>query len=200
MDLYPLYNSVRIALISTVIIFFAGTAAAYYISRLPRAVKGFLDVILTIPLVLPPTVIGYLLLRGLGPHRLFGEFFMNTFDIRLTMTWWSTVIATSVVSFPLMYRSCRGAFESFDTNIADAARTLGHGGTFIFWRLMLPVCRSVIRDCNCGMACFGLEIKHVGKRSFRRKIGIAGNKSFLICLNTADHVGFFLYCLRTVNK
>ncbi len=144
MDLYPLYNSVRIALISTVIIFFAGTAAAYYISRLPRAVKGFLDVILTIPLVLPPTVIGYLLLRGLGPHRLFGEFFMNTFDIRLTMTWWSTVIATSVVSFPLMYRSCRGAFESFDTNIADAARTLGHGGTFIFWRLMLPVCRSGI--------------------------------------------------------
>ncbi|MBO6009677.1 MAG: molybdate ABC transporter permease subunit, partial [Ruminobacter sp.] len=87
MDLYPLYNSVRIALISTVIIFFAGTAAAYYISRLPRAVKGFLDVILTIPLVLPPTVIGYLLLRGLGPHRIFGEFFMNAFDIRLTMTW-----------------------------------------------------------------------------------------------------------------
>ena len=72
MDLYPLYNSVRIALISTAIIFFVGTAAAYYISRLPRVLKGILDVILTIPLVLPPTVIGYLLLRILGPNRAIG--------------------------------------------------------------------------------------------------------------------------------
>ena len=66
MDWYPLYNSVRIALISTVIIFFAGIAAAYYVARLPRAVKGVLDAVFTLPLVLPPTVVGYLLLRVLG--------------------------------------------------------------------------------------------------------------------------------------
>ena len=63
MDWYPLYNSVRIALLSTVIIFFAGIAAAYYVARLPRAVKGVLDAVFTLPLVLPPTVVGYLLLR-----------------------------------------------------------------------------------------------------------------------------------------
>lgn len=144
MDLYPLYNSVRIALISTVIIFFIGTASAYYISRLPRAVKGVLDVLLTIPLVLPPTVIGYLLLRVLGPHRLVGGFFLEWFDLRLTMNWWSTVFATTVVSFPLMYRTCRGVFESFDVNITQAAQTLGLSNTYIFWRLMLPVCKSGI--------------------------------------------------------
>ena len=69
MDWYPLYNSVRIALISTIIIFFAGIAAAYYVARLPRAVKGVLDAVFTLPLVLPPTVVGYLLLRVLGPRQ-----------------------------------------------------------------------------------------------------------------------------------
>ena len=69
MDWYPLYNSLRIALISTVIIFFAGIAAAYYVARLPRVLKGVLDVLFTLPLVLPPTVVGYLLLRVLGPKR-----------------------------------------------------------------------------------------------------------------------------------
>ncbi len=69
MDWYPLYNSLRIALISTVIIFFAGIAAAYYVARLPRVLKGVLDVLFTLPLVLPPTVVGYLLLRVLGPKE-----------------------------------------------------------------------------------------------------------------------------------
>ncbi|SFP32056.1 molybdate transport system permease protein [Ruminobacter amylophilus] len=144
MDLYPLYNSVRIALISTAVIFLAGTAAAYYISKLPRTLKGILDVILTVPLVLPPTVIGYLLLRVLGPNRLLGGFFMEYFDLRLTMNWWSTVFATTVVCFPLMYRTCRGIFESFDENIILAAKTLGLSNIFIFWRLILPVCKSGI--------------------------------------------------------
>lgn len=144
MDLYPLYNSVRIALISAVIIFFTGIWAAYYVSRLPRSLKGIIDVILTIPLVLPPTVIGYLLLRILGPHRMVGSFFLEYFDLRLTMTWWSTVFATTVVSFPLMYRTCRGAFESFDENLASAAQTLGRSSTWIFWRLRLPLCRQGI--------------------------------------------------------
>ena len=72
MDWYPLYNSLRIALISTAIIFFAGIAAAYYVARLPRVLKGVLDVLFTLPLVLPPTVVGYLLLRVLGPKRAVG--------------------------------------------------------------------------------------------------------------------------------
>ena len=86
MELFPLWNSLRVAGISTVIIFFAGIFAAYYIAKAPRFVKGVLDVVLTLPLVLPPTVVGYLLLRVLGPKRILGAWFLETFSVRLTMT------------------------------------------------------------------------------------------------------------------
>lgn len=74
-----------------VVVFFADIAAAYYIAKLPRLVKGVLDVILTLPLVLPPTVVGYLLLRVLGPKRLIGTWVLETFGIRMVMTWWSAM-------------------------------------------------------------------------------------------------------------
>lgn len=144
MDLYPLWNSLRIAGISTVIVFFAGILAAYYIARLPRAIKGAVDVILTLPLVLPPTVVGYLLLRVLGPRRLIGAFFLEHFGLRLTMVWWSAIFATVVVIFPLMYRTCRGAFESFDNTLAAAGQTLGLSNSYIFWRVRMPSCRPGI--------------------------------------------------------
>ena len=85
MDWYPLWNSLRIAAISTVIIFFLGILAAYYVAKLPRLVKGVLDVVLTLPLVLPPTVVGYFLLRLLGPKRTIGLWFLEMFDLRLTI-------------------------------------------------------------------------------------------------------------------
>lgn len=110
MDWYPLWNSLRIAAISTVIIFFLGIFSAYYIAKAPRVVKGVLDVVLTLPLVLPPTVVGYLLLRVLGPNRILGSFVLDVFGIKMTMTWWSAIFATTVVIFPLMYRTARGAF------------------------------------------------------------------------------------------
>lgn len=144
MDWFPLYNSLRIAGISTVLIFFAGIFAAYYIAKAPRLVKGILDVILTLPLVLPPTVVGYLLLRVLGPKRPLGAWFLSAFGIRLTMTWWSAVFATAVVIFPLMYRTARGAFESFDETLAYAGKTLGLSNTYIFWRIRMPACRQGI--------------------------------------------------------
>ena len=95
MDWYPLYNSLRIALISTAIIFFAGIAAAYYVARLPRVLKGVLDVLFTLPLVLPPTVVGYLLLRVLGPKRTVGAWVLAHFNLKLTMVWWSAIFALS---------------------------------------------------------------------------------------------------------
>ena len=144
MDWFPLLNSLRIAAISTVITFFAGILAAYYISKVPKLLKGVLDVIFTLPLVLPPTVVGYLLLRLLGPRRPVGLLFLALFDLRLTMTWWSAAIATTVVIFPLMYRTARGAFESFDETLAQAGQTLGLSNTYIFWRIRLPVCRQGI--------------------------------------------------------
>ena len=144
MDWYPLYNSIRIAAISTVIIFFLGIFAAYYVARTPRVVKGLLDVLLTLPLVLPPTVVGYLLLRVLGPKRVIGAWVLETFGLRLTMTWWSAIFATAVVIFPLMYRTARGAFESFDETLAQAGQTLGLSNTYIFWRIKMPCCRQGI--------------------------------------------------------
>ena len=144
MDWYPLWNSLRIAAISTVVIFFAGIVAAYYIAKLPRLVKGVLDVLLTLPLVLPPTVVGYLLLRVFGPKRVIGAWVLETFGVKMVMTWWSAIFATVVVIFPLMYRTARGAFESFDETLAWSAQTLGLSNTWIFWRVRMPCCRQGI--------------------------------------------------------
>lgn len=144
MDWFPLINSVRIALISTGIVFMTGMFSAYYIAKTPGTVKGILDVILTLPLVLPPTVVGFLLLRLLGPKRLIGTWFWEQFQVRLTMNWWSAVFATVVVTFPLMYRTARGAFESFDETYAYSAQCLGLSDFYIFWRIRMPYCRSGI--------------------------------------------------------
>lgn len=144
MDWFPFINSIRIAAISTVIIFFIGIFAAFHISRLPRLWKGILDVVLTLPMVLPPTVVGYLLLRLLGPQRVLGAWFLEWFDLRLTMVWWSAIFATVAVSFPLMYRTARGAFEAFDETLADAGQTLGLSNRYIFWRIRMPSCRQGI--------------------------------------------------------
>lgn len=144
MDWFPLWNSLRIATISTIIIFFLGIFAAYYIAKAPRMIKGILDVVLTLPLVLPPTVVGYLLLRILGPNRVIGAFVLNVFGIKMTMTWWSAIFATTVVIFPLMYRTARGAFESFDENLAYAGQTLGLSNSYIFWHIRMPYCKQGI--------------------------------------------------------
>ena len=144
MDLFPLWNSLRIAGISTVIIFFAGIFSAYYIATAPRALKGVLDVVLTLPLVLPPTVVGYLLLRLLGPRRLIGAWFLSAFGLKLTMTWWSAIFATTVVIFPLMYRTARGAFEAFDETLAYSAQSIGLSNSYIFWRIRMPYCKQGI--------------------------------------------------------
>ena len=144
MDWYPLWNSLRIAALSPVIIFFLGILAAYYVAKLPRLVKGVLDVVLTLPLVLPPTVVGYFLLRLLGPKRTIGLWFLETFGVRLTMVWYAAVFASAVVAFPLMYRTARGAFESFDSDLAYAGQTLGRSNSWIFWRVRMPCCKQGI--------------------------------------------------------
>ena len=144
MDWFPLLNSLRIAAISAGIVFFLGVAAAYYIAKLPRLVKGVLDVALTLPLVLPPTVVGYLLLCVLGPRRVVGAWALEQFAVKLTMQWWSAVFAVSVIIFPLMYRTARGAFESFDETLSDAGRTLGLSNAYIFWHIRMPACRQGI--------------------------------------------------------
>ena len=144
MDLYPLWNALRIAAISCVIVFFLGIACAHWVAKLPRVLKGVLDVVLTLPLVLPPTVVGYFLLVLLGPKRVFGAWMMSIFHVRMTMVWYSAVFASVVVAFPLMYRTARGAFESFDPALRASAQTLGLPNRYIFWRIQMPCCRQGI--------------------------------------------------------
>lgn len=143
MDWYPLYNSLRIAAISCVLVFFAGIFAASYVARLPRAVKGILDVILTLPMVLPPTVVGYFILLVFGAKRPLG-IFLAQYGIKFVMTWYGGVLAAAVVAFPLMYRTARGAFESFDDTLAYSGQTLGLSNTYIFWHISMPYCRQGI--------------------------------------------------------
>ena len=143
MDMFPLWNSLRIAAISSLVVFFTGILIAYYAARLPRVLKGVVDVVLTLPLVLPPTVCGYFLLRVFGARRPFG-IFLAQLGIRFPMTWYGGVLAATVVAFPLMYRTARGAFESFDETLSHSGKTLGLSNTFIFWRIRMPSCRQGI--------------------------------------------------------
>lgn len=143
MDWYPLWSSLRIAAVSSVIVFFLGIFFAYYVAKLPRVLKGVLDVILTLPLVLPPTVVGYFLLLIFGVNRPLGQL-LGTMGIRFVMTWYGGIVTASVVAFPLMYRTARGAFESFDSTLAYSGQTLGLSNTFIFWRIRMPYCRQGI--------------------------------------------------------
>ena len=103
MDWYPLWNSLRIAAASCVIVFFVGIFAAYYVAKLPRWVKGILDVFFTLPMVLPPTVCGYFLLLVFGVKRPIGMF-LSELGVQVVMTWYGGILASAVVAFPLMYR------------------------------------------------------------------------------------------------
>lgn len=143
MSWYPLWNSLRIAAISSVLVFFLGILCAYYVARLPRVIKGVLDVFLTLPMVLPPTVCGYFLLLAFGTKRPLG-IFLAQLGIKFVMTWYGGILAATVVAFPLLYRTARGAFESFDINLAHAGQTLGLSNTFIFWKIRMPACRQGI--------------------------------------------------------
>lgn len=143
MDWYPLLNSLRIAAASCVIVFFLGILCACCAVRLPRAAKGALDAVLTLPMVLPPTVCGYFLLLIFGVRRPLGMF-LARFGVQFVMTWYGGILAASVAAFPLMYRTARGAFESFDETLAYSAQTLGLSNFFIFWRIRMPACRQGI--------------------------------------------------------
>jgi molybdate transport system permease protein len=144
MDWIPLYNSLRVAGISTFITFFVGIFAAHYIAKTPRIVKGVLDCALTLPLVLPPTVVGFFLLKLIGPLGPVGSRVLTMWGFRMTMAWYSAVFATTVVAFPLMYRTARGAFEAFDVTLLYSGQTLGLSDAFLFWRVILPNCKQGI--------------------------------------------------------
>ena len=142
MDFSPLYISLKTAGLATVITFILGIYAARFICKLKKY-KGFIDGIITLPLVLPPTVVGFFLLLFLGKNSFIGQF-LAVFDINIIFSWSATVITAVVVSFPLMYRTTRGAFEQIDKDLIFAARTLGMSEEKIFWKIILPLAKSGI--------------------------------------------------------
>ena len=138
LDWSPLWVTLKTTLTAIVFIFVLGLAAAYITLQASPRARDILDTVFTIPMVLPPTVCGFLLLLLLGNNTALGRWFADI-GFPLVFSWPATVIAATVVAFPLMYRSARGAFESLDPNMLDAARTLGWGEGRIFFKLMLPL-------------------------------------------------------------
>ena len=130
--------SLRAAIIATIVTFFFGIAAACFVSGYRGKFKGLIDGVLTLPLVLPPTVVGFLLLILFGKNGPLGKFLM-ALGTSVIFSWPATVIAASVVAFPLMYRTVRSAFEQIDQNIIYAARTLGVSEWKIFWKITIPL-------------------------------------------------------------
>lgn len=142
MELSPLLITLETAGAATVVTFFVGIGLALLVARM-RRFQGLADAIITLPMVLPPTVVGFFLLMMFGRRSLIGKFLLQ-FDVTLVFTWKATVIAAVVVSLPLMYRTARGAFEQIDVNILNAARTLGVSEWKIFWQVLLPNARAGI--------------------------------------------------------
>lgn len=142
MDLSPLVISIKTAGLATAITFVLGIYAARYIRHI-KHFQGIIDGIITLPLVLPPTVVGFFLLLVLGKNSFIGQF-LQLFDISVIFSWPATVITATVVSFPLMYRTVRGTFEQIDADIISAARTLGMSEERIFWKIIVPLSRPGI--------------------------------------------------------
>lgn len=138
LDWSPLYISLKTGVVATIISFFLGIFAARKVVKAGARVKAIADGILTLPMVLPPTVAGFFLLLLFSRRRPLGIFLFENFDIKVVQTWLGCIIAATVIAFPLMYRNARAAFELVDVNLIYAARTLGMGEVEIFWKVAVP--------------------------------------------------------------
>jgi molybdate transport system permease protein len=136
MDISPLLISFKVAVTATIITVCIGIPLAWFVVKMKRG-KGLIDGIVTMPMVLPPTIVGFFLLLLIGKNGLIGKVLLQ-FDIVLTFTWIAAMIASVIVSFPLMYRTARGAFESIDPNLIYAGQTLGMSNFSIFTKVVLP--------------------------------------------------------------
>ena len=141
-DFYPLWVSLKVSAAASIITFTAGIAAAWLVGRMKRG-RTLADVLLSLPMVLPPTVVGFFLLIAFGRDGFIGELLAGM-GISVLFTWQGAVIAAVAVSFPIMYRTVRGAFQQIDKNITDAARTLGMSEGRIFFKIMIPIARPGI--------------------------------------------------------
>ena len=138
LDWSPLFISLKTGIVATFISFFLGIYAARKVVKTTPGKKAVVDGILTLPMVLPPTVAGFFLLLIFSKRRPFGTFLYETFDIKVVQSWLGCIIAATVIAFPLMYRNARAAFEQLDVNLIYAGRTLGMSDIRIFWKVVIP--------------------------------------------------------------
>ena len=138
LDWSPLFISLKTGIVATFISFFLGIYAARRVVKTTPGKKAVIDGILTLPMVLPPTVAGFFLLLIFSKRRPFGIFLYETFDIKVVQSWLGCIIAATVIAFPLMYRNARAAFEQLDVNLIYAGRTLGMSDIRIFWKVVIP--------------------------------------------------------------
>ena len=138
LDWSPLIISLKTGVVATIVSFFLGLFAARKVIRLPYTAKAVVDGILTLPMVLPPTVAGFILLLIFSRRRPVGIFLDQQLDIQVVHTWLGCILAATVIAFPLMYRNERAAFEQIDSNLVYAGRTLGMSEMNIFWRIVVP--------------------------------------------------------------
>lgn len=138
LDWSPLFISLKTGVVATFISFFLGIYAARKVVKASPGKKAVIDGILTLPMVLPPTVAGFFLLLIFSRRRPFGIFLYETFDIKVVQSWLGCIIAATVIAFPLMYRNARAAFEQLDVNLIYAGRTLGMSDIQIFWKVVIP--------------------------------------------------------------
>ncbi|MCC8162072.1 MAG: molybdate ABC transporter permease subunit [Lachnospiraceae bacterium] len=134
----PLFISLKTGVVATIISFFLGIFAARKVLKAGPRLKAVADGILTLPMVLPPTVMGFFLLLLFSRRRPLGIFLYDNFNIKIVQSWTGCIIAATVIAFPLMYRNARAAFEQVDVNLIYAGRTLGMSDTAIFWKVTVP--------------------------------------------------------------
>lgn len=137
-DISPAWISIKTVFLATIITFFIGIIAAYWMTNYNGKLKSVVDTVFTLPLVLPPTVVGFFLLLIFGRNGTIGKILLR-FGKTLIFSWPATVVAATIVAFPLMYRTTKGAFEQIDNNIVNAARTLGVSEWKVFWKVTLPL-------------------------------------------------------------
>ena len=138
LDWSPLYISLKTGIVATVISFFLGIFTARKVIKASPGVKAVADGLLTLPMVLPPTVAGFFLLLFFSKRRPLGMLLYEQFGIKVVQSWLGCIIAATVIAFPLMYRNARAAFEQIDVNLVYAGRTLGMSDIKIFWSVVMP--------------------------------------------------------------
>lgn len=214
-NLFPLFLSLRVALTATLFTIIIGLPIAYYLSRSKGKLTDFFDTIITLPIVLPPTVLGYYLLVLLGRQSPIGQFLEENFNIMIVFTPTGAIIAAMVVSIPFLIKSAKAAFSNIDPNVINAARVLGRTEFNIFLTIIIPLSwRGIVAGITLGFARalgdFGTTLMVAGSipnKTMTMPIAIydallAGNRelaNILVLIMTAVAIGV-LYTINRLEK